>query len=46
MQFQSFIHHHENRVKLAQHHWLILDSIITHIVEVAERKKTIALCAI
>ncbi len=47
--FQSVIHHHENIVKLAQHHQPapgalphdILDGIILHIVEIAKKRNLV-----
>jgi hypothetical protein len=41
--FQSVVHHHENVVKLAQHHWLapgakpldIIDQILNHTLNLA-----------
>jgi hypothetical protein len=47
--FQSVVHHHENVVKLAQHHRLapgalphdVLDGIITHVTQVAQKKNLI-----
>jgi hypothetical protein len=47
--FQLVIHHHENIIKSAQHHWLapralphnILDSIIFHVVQFAAKKNLV-----
>jgi hypothetical protein len=43
------VHHHENVVKSAQHHWLapgalprdILDGIISHVVQAAAKKNLV-----
>jgi hypothetical protein len=47
--FQSVVHHHENVVKLAQHHRLapgalphdVLDGIIDHVIQVAKKKNLV-----
>jgi hypothetical protein len=47
--FQSVVHHHKNVVKLTQHHRLalgalphdIFDSIISHVVQVADKKNLV-----
>ncbi len=47
--FQSVVHHHENVVKSAQHHWLapgalphdVLDGIIMHVLQVAIKKNLV-----